>query len=66
MCKCKWTEAVIAIVVFVMALWPNLLGASVSKWIIVVAAIILFVHAIMRKGSCECCEKPEPKAKKKK
>ncbi|MCA9485981.1 MAG: hypothetical protein KC506_04005 [Nanoarchaeota archaeon] len=53
-CNCKWFEVIVAIVVFVLALWPALLGMEVSKWVIVVAAVVLFVHAFMCKncGSC--------------
>ena len=71
MCKgsCKWKEGVIAIVVFVLALWPNLLGATVSKWILVIAAIILAVHAFMCKcgtSETETAEKPAPRRRRRK
>lgn len=65
MCNCKWTEAIIGIVIFVMALWPNLLGASVSKWITVIAAVILLVHAFMCKSIYKCSEEPKTTKKKK-
>lgn len=50
MCK-SWCEAIIAIVVIVFALWPDILGAVVSKWIVVIAAIVLLIHSF----TCKKC-----------
>ncbi|MEK6889059.1 MAG: hypothetical protein AABW80_03035 [Nanoarchaeota archaeon] len=44
-CNCKVTEAVIAIVIIVFALWS---GLSWAKWIVVIAAVLLLIH------SCAC------------
>lgn len=51
-CKCYWLESVVAIVVFVLALWPGILGAMASKWILVIAAVVLFLHA----WGCKRCK----------
>ena len=51
-CNCKWTEIIVAIIIFIAVIWPALLG-SASKWIAAIAAIILFVHALM----CKNCGK---------
>ena len=48
-CNCKWLEIIVAIVVFVLALWP-LFGTMVSKWIVAIVAIVLFLHALMCKN----------------
>lgn len=50
MCK-SWCEAIIAIVILVFALWPILVGAEISKWIIVIAAVVLLIHSF----TCKKC-----------
>jgi hypothetical protein len=64
MCKCKWFAAILAVIVFILALWPNLFGAAASKWIIAIAAVIIFIGAIACNHCGECCdskvEKPRP------
>lgn len=56
-CNCRWTEGVIAVVVFVVSVWPNLLGAVVSMWVAAIAAVVLILHALMCKncGACKNC-----------
>ena len=56
-CNCKWMEIVIAVVVFVVVVWPNLFGATASMWIAAIAAVVLFVHALLCKncGACKNC-----------
>jgi len=65
-CNCKWTEIVIALVVFVMVIWPGLLGMQVSKWVAAIAAIALFLHALMCKncGGCVSCSVGSSEMKK--
>jgi len=62
-CNCKWTEIIIAIVIFVMVVWPGLLGSSVSNWVVAIAAIALFLHALMCKncGACASSATVAPK-----
>ena len=48
-CNCKWLEIIVAIVVFALAVWPGILGTA-SKWVVAIAAIILFIHALMCKN----------------
>ena len=50
MCNCKWLEIIVAVVVFVMVMWPALLGSDVSKWVAAIAAVILLIHALMCKN----------------
>ena len=62
MCNCKLTEIVVAAVILVFALYE----ATYSKWIIIIAAVVLFVHGLMCKDIA-CCndDTAKPKAKKK-
>ena len=56
-----------AIAVFILALWPDIVGAVADKWILVIAALmVLFVAWTGCK--CKYCEKAErtEKAEKKK
>lgn len=46
MCK-SWCELIIAIVVIVFALWAT----TYSKWILVVAGIVLLIHSF----TCKAC-----------
>ena len=62
---CRWCEAIIAIVVFVFALWPTLFGlGNYSTWIVAIAAIVLFIHAFTCKR-CMMCEEHMMASKKK-
>jgi len=46
-CNCMWTEVVFAVLILVFTLWPALIfSAMVSKWIVVVSAAILLIHAV--------------------
>ena len=46
MCK-SWCELIVAIVIIVFALWET----TYSKWIIVIAAIVLAIHSF----TCKMC-----------
>lgn len=50
MCK-SWCEAIIAVIILVFALWPDIVGAIAAKWIIVIAAIVLLIHSF----ACKKC-----------
>lgn len=60
MCMGNKAEGVLAVVIGVLALWPNLVGASWAKWIVVVAAILLLLDA------CRGCMKGKAAVAKKK
>ena len=47
-CNCKVTEAIIAIVIIIFALWSSL---SWAKWIVVIAAALLLIHSL----GCKSC-----------
>lgn len=63
---CDKPSSFLAIVILVLALWPNLIGAAASKWVIVVAAVLILISAC--KMSCPmgpmAKAKPARKAKK--
>jgi len=60
-CKCNWVEAILAIIIIVFAYMPGS-----SKWVIIIAAILLLLHALICKN-CQMCEEPMsmPKSSKK-
>jgi len=53
-CNCSLTEKIIGVVIIVLAIWPNVIGATNSKWVIVVAAAVLIIHAF----KCSACNMP--------
>jgi len=53
-CNCKWLEVIMAVVVFVVAVWPGILGSVVSTWVIGVAMVLLFLHALKCKNCGTC------------
>ena len=50
-CKCNWVEAILAIVIILFAYSA---GDS-SKWVIIIAALLLLLHALLCKR-CQMCE----------
>ena len=61
-CKCNWVEAVLAIIII---LFTYMAKAS-SKWVVIIAALLLLLHALMCK-KCQMCEKMvESKSSKRK
>lgn len=48
-CNCMVTDLIIGIVILIFAIWPALLGATISNWIVIIAAILLILHAILHK-----------------
>lgn len=63
MYNCKWCGAILAAAILVVTIWPNLIGATASMWVVIVAAVLLLLHGL----GCPTCKAPEKdKAKKKK
>ncbi len=58
MCNCKLTEIIVGLVVLVFSFWDTVY----SKWIIVIAAAVLLIHALFCK---DVICKPETTAKSK-
>ncbi len=67
-CNCMVTELIIGIVILIFAIWPALLGPTISNWIVIIAAIVLILHALLhRKRGMDMHENAaSPKARKKK
>ena len=53
-CNCKWTEIVIGLVILIFTIWPGIIGVTASWWVIVIAAIVLILHAFMCKPCSTC------------
>ena len=46
-CNCKWYELVLAVIILVFVIWPTqILSATVSWWLIVIAAVLLIIHSL--------------------
>jgi hypothetical protein len=72
-CKCKHCNTILAIVILIFSFWSvNWTSWLTSKWIIVVAAVLILLHGIKcvhcGDGSCDAKmpAKKSKKAKKKK
>ena len=67
-CNCKHLEIIIGIVVVVFAWWgDSFVGMNASKWILVIAGVLLILHAWKCKSaSCEMPTKGKASPKKKK
>lgn len=47
-CNCQWTETILAIVILVFAFWTTWMY---SQWVVIIAAILLLIHA----WACKNC-----------
>lgn len=60
MCICKWVHGILGAVIFVLALWPMLLGAMISKWVLAIAGLAILAHALFCHSCCGgACETHE-------
>ncbi len=48
-CNCSLGNLVLGIIILVLALWPGLIGAMASQWVIVIAAALLIIHSLIHK-----------------
>ena len=65
-CNCMVTELIIGILILIFAIWPALLGPAISNWIVIIAAIILILHALLhKKRGMNMSENIASKARKK-
>jgi hypothetical protein len=65
-CNCKTVESILAIVILIVAIMPDLLGNTGSMWITIIAAALLLLHALMcKKCNAKLAIVPAPKKKKK-
>ena len=67
MMRCSNCQAVLAVIILVWTIWPNLIGLA-SNWVVGIAAALLLVHALWCKKckNCEEYEAPKPAKGKKK
>ncbi len=62
MCK-SWCELLVALVVIVFALWDTMVY---SKWIVVIAGVVLLIHSFTCKKCFACDMKGENKPTRRK
>ena len=62
-CNCTWINVLLSLIIIVFSLFGNGIGWSTSKWVIFVAGIFMFIHALKCSGSCETPVKPKSKKK---
>lgn len=68
----NWILTVLAVVIFMFAMWPETIGMTASKWVIGIAAIVILIVA-WTGVDCKYCQntsekeitKTEPKPTKK-
>ncbi len=53
-CNCKWAETIFGVVILVVSIWPGIFGTSATRWIVIVAAALLVLHA-WKCGNCGTC-----------
>lgn len=55
--NCRWVEGILAVAILVFTWWPTAIFSAVaSKWIVLVSAALLLVHALgCRKCGGICC-----------
>lgn len=58
-CNCKWTETVLAIIILVFAFWTSW---AYSQWVVIIAAVLLLIHAWACKSCANCDMKEMPKS----
>ena len=58
--NCKTTEVILALIIIIF----SFMSWSSSKWVIIVAAVLLLIHAFSCKdcGACKSCDVPKAKA----
>jgi hypothetical protein len=64
----KCCGGILALVILLLAIWPQILGDVASKWVIIIAAAILLIGAIAHICNCgceNCCAPDTKKAKTK-
>ncbi len=55
--NCKWGEALLALIVLVFTIWPTqILSATMSWWLVVIAAALILIHSLFcKKCGGLCC-----------
>jgi len=63
-CNCKYMETIFGLAILIVTIWPDLIGASASRVVVIIAAALLVLHAWSCKN-CGMCM-PEGKSMRKK
>ena len=50
-CNCSYGNVVLGLIVLILVLFPSLLGGEISKWILVIASVLLIIHELWHKHS---------------
>lgn len=45
-------DVFLGLVILIVTIWPGLLGAAVSMWVVIIAAILLIIHGLF----CRSCK----------
>jgi len=61
-CKFNWVDSILAVIIIIFAY----MGSPSSRWVIIIAAVILLLHAIMFKKDKMCDETMEMEKSNKK
>ena len=48
-CNCSLANGILAVIILIVAIWPNLIGASGSMWVTIVAAALVLIHSFVHK-----------------
>ena len=60
---CRWTEAVLALIVLVFTIWSTqIFSAGVSWWLVVIAAVLLIIHSLFCHKCGGLCRTPAMKS----
>ncbi len=67
-CNCRWCELILGLVILVVTIWPGIIGATASMWVVIIGAALLVLHSLFHHkcGCGMCMEKMPAKAKKSK
>lgn len=58
----NWFLTIAAVVILVLALWPELLGAVATKWVVIIAAFVVLI-VVWAGVKCKWCEMEKAKKK---
>ena len=51
--NCGWIQTGLAALILVFVIWPTqILSATYSKWVVIIAAVLLLIHAVTCKKCC--------------
>lgn len=39
-----WKDIVLGLIILIVTIWPTILGATASRWVVIVAAALIVLH----------------------